>query len=217
MIGFQAVDEAPLCSTPFSYYLHKTHSLSLSQAVLGGKIYNFALSSNLVVTQDEVAARGVSISSTISLNQSILVNGIYNFTFSSVVNLVSNEDPDLEYNVAVSHPLYLTDNAKASYIYGLEFCDNIALLHKLGWVIDVSMSNHINLSIEDIDTLLNELHFEHLMSTNMEDLNCLSPFGSTGDKDLSSNLIITQSLDAKMVYVCQTAQELEILATLAWR
>lgn len=217
MIGFQAVDEAPLCSAPFRYYLDLKSNLNLSQAVIAGKVYNFALSNSLVLTQDEAAARGVSISNNIALNQTIVVNGVYHFGISNVITLVSNEAPKTNYTVAVSHPLYLSDGIAAAYIYGIEFCDNIALMHKFGWVIDVSMSNHINLSMHELDNIFSELHLQHLLTTNMDDVDCLNPFGSTGDKDLSNKLIITQSLNAKMIYACHTTQQLEIMATLAWR
>jgi len=55
------------------------------------------------------------------------------------------------------------------------------------------------------------------LTTNMDDIDCLNPFGRTGDKSIQNNLIITQSLDAKMIYACQTEQQLVILNTLAWR
>lgn len=217
MIGFQAVDEAPLCSAPFSYYLDLRSDLTISQAILAGKVYNFALSNALNLIQDEGVARSVDILHTIPLNQVITINGIYNMSIQNVVTLVSNESPKTVYSAAISHPLFLNDNVQAAYVYGLEFCDNIALVQKLGWIIDVSMSNHLTLTMHEMDSMFNELHMQHMLTTNMDDLNCTNPFGTSGDKDLSSRLIITQSLNAKMIYACQTQSQLEILATLAWR
>lgn len=217
MIDYQCLGEAPLCSAPFRHYLDLRSNMILTSDMLAGKIFTLDLENDLFLTQDEVAAQSLYIDSTIALNQTIVCNGVYNIGISSVVNLVSNEDPKVTYTAAVQHPIFLSDHIVASYIYGIEVCHNIALMQRFGWVIDLSLSNTLNLTMKEMDTLFNDLHLQQLMTTNMDDLSCINPFGSTGDKGLSNKLVITQSLDAKFVYACTTQSQLEILATLAWR
>lgn len=217
MIDYQCLGEAPLCSAPFRHYLDLRSNLILTSDSLAGKIFTLDLENDLFLTQDEVAAQSLYIDSVITLNQTFVCNGVYNIGISSLINLVSNEDPDLVYTAAIQQPIFLSDHIVASYIYGIEICQNIALMHKFGWVIDLSLSNSFNITMQEMDTLFNDLHLQQLMTTNMDDVSCTSPFGSPGDKGLSNKLIITQSLDAKFVYACSTQSQLNILATLAWR
>jgi len=217
MIGFQGVDEAPLCSTPFMFWEYLSNTLTVEQAILGGKVFQINMNHNLTLSQDQEGAQGYYIDSTIALNHTLDVNGVYNIGISSAIVLSSSQPVTPVYTVVIDHPIFLSDSIQANNVYSIEICDNIPLIQRLGWVIEIEMSNVLNITMEELEGLYSDLVLQHDLSTNMDDLTCINPFGSPADKDLSNHIVFAQSLSGQFIYACEMASNIEILATVARR
>ena len=121
------------------------------------------------------------------------------------------------YVVAIEHPIYLQDGLLVNNIYNIEICNGIILTQHLGWVIELEANNTITVSFEEVESAYNNFIVSHTIETNMDDVNCIYPGGRANDKDISNTINIVQSIDGKMVYVCDVTSNLALLSSVAWR
>lgn len=209
--------EVPLCTLAFIDFTSISSSLEFSQSIADTRVYNLALSSLLALEQEEVDEVGWAISNEIALAHQLDCQMIYDQSIESALALVSGEEEIGVFNASPEHSLQFSQEVGYQGVMYISICDYIPLVQRLANVIEINIESVIDFNLEEIDGIEHTIELVQEILTNMDDLNCLSPYGFSGDKSLESILTLSQSISVQMVYSAAVSQSLALLNTVAWR
>lgn len=219
MLADNSLCEAPLCAHDFINIINIESSLglNLTDTLIAGKIFTINNTHTLSISDSGVLAKGYDIIHNINVSNNLDVTRLMNLATSDILTLASVVSPNLIYTIAVTDPIFISDDLIVNNIYNIELCSGVYVAQHLGWVIDLEASNTISCTVEEVQSAFTEFTLAQSIETNMDDVNCLQPGGKANDFGPSTTVNIAQSVNGRMIYACSATSNMSLLSSVAWR
>lgn len=209
--------EAPLCALSFIDYSILLSSFTITPLNSVTKVNIVSITTPLVFSQLEDGFVTTGIDSTFTIVSTLDTVVIYSPSLSNILILSNPNDvigvfnSDLNSSIQL-HPVVVDDN-----VFEIAVCDHIGLMHFIANAIEVDITSALVFDITEWDSVVSSLELVSEIATNMDDIDCDTPYGRTGDKELDHALVIVSSTVAQLVVEASITQALTIQNTVAWR